>query len=292
MRTSPWSVAGLVARALRSRQSHSQEPSVKSYGLSSVFGRSAYSATGSSGTGQEPSQYSNLYDARARYEDPESDYDQPVPWFDGATQPAPIPTSGPIPQPECEEPEELAELVLDQDAELTIDMIRDVHAAVLQRVYGIDPDRIDEDALYEASVMTQKIFDYGIGHAVEEGMAQDALAEQAEAYGLMPDPAAQEMEPYPDPFDPAEPVEQGVDPTSEGMMPDQGFLAGGSDLGELVEDPMAQPAPDSLEGIVQEAGEPMMAEPEMMEQQMEDDPMQEMMDPFMMPGPFGPGPGP
>jgi len=111
-------------------------------------------------------------------------------------------------------------------------------------------DPLADHPWYGQAEMTQEMFD-------------QAMAAHA-GQGMEPEP----MAPEPDPFEAA--------PTA--------FAEPGQGLeGLIAQDPFAaQPAPGAMP-------DPMMPDPYAAQQQMYDDQMQQLMDPWMMPGPFGPG---
>ena len=270
MRTSPWSVTGLVSKALKGQKGLSGETSVGyTPSLSRVFQSTSYGTSGTPEVGQLTPQHGNAYDAAGQYADTTPEYQAPDAWFDGASERTPQPLLGPLnglaASPEFVDPQ-LTQPLLQQGADFTMGMVREVVTETLRSAYGIDPDRLDNDALYEASILSQE----ALADAMEQTMTTDMAQAVYDQMGAMSDPLAAN--------DALEEEAPEFDATPSGAA-EFGLEQG---LEQVVEDSFDEPMGGPLEMIVDDA----MAEPDMMQ----DEQMMQMMDPFMMPGPFGPGP--
>ena len=275
MRISPWSVTGLVSKSLKGQKGLSGETSMGyTPSLSRVFQSTSYGASGTPGVGQPTPQHGSAYDPTRQYPDTVPEYQAPDAWFDGASAETPqsllSPLNGLVTHPELDEPEDVPIHLMPQGGVLTMDMVREVWAKVLQRAYGVDLAQVDSQALYEASLMSQEI--------VADAMNQAATADMAQFLYDHPE-AADDL------VDTADPLEDG-DPAELGDAFPGAAEYGAGDLDQIVEGEFDEPMGGPLEMIVDDA----MAEPDMMPDEMQDEQMTPMMDPFMMPGPFGPGP--
>ena len=284
MRLSKWSFAGAVMRALNAKKGLAGGSSANNMpGFASRFRHGGHSPTG-----QGTPQHSNIYDAKAQYADAGSQYQTPAAWFEDApgAMPTQVPTPGDafVPHTQFDEPDELPQTILQQNQLLTLEMIKELVADTTASLYGIDPDRIDNDAMYEASIMSMDMLDHAMEEANAPEMAQLGYDQQME---------------QPEDIEAVDATEANTG--YESTMPGPDGMA--NDLYDIVEGEMEQPMAGSLEAIVEEMMpgqmEPemeydeAMEDPEMMDEPMPNEQMQQMMNPFMMPGPFGPpGPGP
>jgi len=113
------------------------------------------------------------------------------------------------------------------------------------------PDPMADHPWYGQAEMTQETFNQAMAGVAGQGTEPEPMAVQPEPFEASPTGFAE---------------------------PEQGLEA------MVAQDPLAaQSAPGAM-------CDPMMADPYAAQQQMYDDQMQPFMDPWMMPGPFGPGP--
>ena len=260
-----------------------------------------------------PQAHSSIYDRwHAQYEPDQPRYRPPRPWFEDVPRPSSQTLGGPPgphdnlqPDPRVEEAEpeyipmdpELMERVIQelQDPDGRFARIPREHAVQILQVlveHGIEPDPEELPFWGLTDLMKQKDVDPGnVSEITQAGFTQQEPGPGPVTGELALDdlqPEAQQMI--------AEIFEQGFQQDTEPQMAHD--MAGQADMFSEMQAAHDQQMEMSLEErvsqeeMLEQQGMEALPEDPFEEQRRMYDEMQQMMDPFMMPGPYGPGPGP
>jgi hypothetical protein len=274
---------------------------------------------GSRSRGISPAQHRSIYDAPAFYEYPESDYEPPAPWFDQRpTLTPPIRIESPLQQPlhkvryeDSLVTPELAEQAFDQAAQEALpdeSIPLEPPTASLQGMENAVPGEGVDSLLgfaemADAIVQLEEVLPpdhpdlVNLRTAAHEWLEHPEFWPNPEDFGADSGPSRlgtgnpYERAPYEDAgqaFELEDTSQMSQEMFDQAMVGPQMAHEPMAEALDPMQDAYEQQFEQGLEAIVQE---PMHEQdPFEMQQRMYDEEMRHLMNPFMMPGPFGPGP--
>ena len=273
---------------------------------------------GSRSHGISPAQPRSIYDAPAFYEYPEPDYEPSAPWFDeGPTPTPPLRIESPLQQPfhkvryeDSLVTPELAEQAFEQAAQEALPdepIPLEPPTASLQGLENAVPgEGVDSfpgfAEIADAIVQLEEVLPpdhpdiVNLRTAAHEWLEHPEFWPNPEDFGVDPGPSKlgtgnpYERAPYEEPGQAFEPEDTGQNHEmfDDAMVGPQMAPEPMTEALDPMQDAYEQQFEQGLEAIVQE---PMSEQdPFELQQRMYDEEMRILMNPFMTPGPFGPGP--